>query len=620
MKPGLSLGNKLSFAAGLLGAAVLAPSALAQFNNQWLTLTQDFNRLKTPVGTNADIVPNGDEKDFAMADVNKDGWTDLAVGKKVQVSFPGPREGRLFINEHGTLVDRTQQYATASLSAGDNGFKNLLDCRDVEFADLDGDTWLDMVSTQTDLSNQTAAAAKRTTHPRVYMNLGNDGSGNWLGFRHEDARIPQLLTIPGGVNGVVRFCDSTIGDVDLDGDMDMYFVDYDTDENGHSEPGSLDLNDRLLINDGNGFFTDETASRFNNTGMWSSAFGTECEFEDLNGDGKLDIVKLSTLTDSPNRTEVSYNNISAVTQPNFTGGWDVIQSISTGEDYTMAHADINNDGRIDHLVGDDATDHFYFNTGNDAIGRVVWSTAKNYTWLSGSGEDGFPGQMYGHDFNLDGWADCIITDVDLDLAGCNRRTKIYHNSQGTVGGQDILLREEKQQSGSGGWFGAIGWSGNYPRGVNDAGLIDIDHDGDTDIVLGKCDGTHVWMNQTNPVSCALSVFPTSLGDGTLSVCGQPLWQNLSATLNINNGPASGVALLLVGFTPSQAPAFGGQVLVPFALSLVLPLDGSGSLAFPVPGGSGTAAGLDVYIQALLAAPAGVTPTDITNVVKIVLFS
>lgn len=608
MKPGLS--HKLTFVTSVFGAAVLAPSALAQFNVQWLTLTQATNKLLQPNGTNADIVGNGDEKDFAVGDLNKDGWMDVAVGKKIQVSFTGPREGRLFMNEFGTLVDRTTEYASFSTTPGDAGFKRALDCRDVEFGDLNGDGWLDMISTQTDLANQTAAGAKITTHPRVYINLGNDVNGNWLGLRHEDNRIPQLKTIPGNVNGVVRFCDSTLGDCDNDGDLDVYFVDYDTDENGHAEPAANDLNDRLLINDGNGFFTDDTSARFNNSGMWSSAFGTECEFEDFNGDGKLDIAKISTLTDSPNRNEVIYNNVSATTAPNFTGGYDLIQTADSGENYVMACEDINNDGRIDMCIGDDAIDHYLINTGNNALGQVIWSAAINYTWLTGSSDDGFPGQMYAIDYNLDGFKDNLITDVDIDLAGCNRRTRLYHN-RGNV--PNVTLAEEKQQSGSGGWFGAIGWSINYPKGVNDAGNVDIDNDGDIDIILGKCTGTDVWINQTNPVVCQPTVAPASNGNLNLSICGQPLWTNLTANLSITNGPANGTAITLVSLSPATAPAFGGQILFPIipSFTLSLPLNASGAITLPIPGGGASAAGFTVYLQAV----AGL-PYEVSNILQV----
>lgn len=601
-------------------ALALAPLASAQFGNAWLTLAPWSGKLKAADGvTTADLVPNGDEKDFIAGDVNKDGWVDLLVGTKLPNSFPGKRESRLFLNEKGTLVDRTSQYGVASLSPGDQGLEEPLDCRDLELADLDGDGWLDLVSTQTDLTNDTSASGKRTTHPRIYMNLGVDGSGNWLGFRHEDARIPQLLVVPSGVNGVVRFCDGAVGDIDSDGDIDLYFVDYDTDENGHVEPSTSDLNDRMLFNDGAGYFTDVTVPNFRDPAMWSSAFGTECYIADANGDAKLDILKVSTLTDTPNRAEVNYNNVHPTAVPNFTGGFDLYNSIATGSPYSLAPADLNNDGRLDVLIGDDGIDGYVFNNGNNALGQVQWSAINQFSWLSGSGDDGFPGQLYAHDFNLDGWKDALITDVDVDLPGCSRRTKLYHNRTGTAG-STVVLREEAEMAGAGGWKGAIGWSMSGPTGVYDAGILDIDHDGDDDIVLGRCTGTDVWRNETNPVVCQQVLPTTTVGNGTLTVCGQPLWSNLSATMQISNGASNGLALLLVSFAPATTNALGGQILASIPLTVTLPLDGSGAVSLPVPGGLGTKDGLSVYVQAILTTAGFGALTDITPIVRLDLRS
>ena len=51
-----------------------------------------------------------------------------------------------------------------------------------------------------------------------------------------------------------------VGDIDDDGDEDLHFTDYDTTQTGFPEAPNDDLNDRLLINDGNGFFTDLSAA------------------------------------------------------------------------------------------------------------------------------------------------------------------------------------------------------------------------------------------------------------------------------------------------------------------------------------------------------------------------
>lgn len=594
--------------------------AVAQFGNAWLKLTQQSDVLVAPGGAPADLVVNTDEKDFAVGDLDRDGWIDLVVVKSAPVTFPGPREGRLFLNEKGKLVDRTATHGIQSLSAGlgDLGFQHAVDSSDVEIGDLDGDGWDDVLGVQYDLTNNTSPGAKRLTHPRVYRNLGVDGQGDWLGIRHEDARIPQLLTV-GGLNGVVRFMDGSLGDIDGDGDLDLYFSDFDTNMNGHSEPSNLDLNDRLLINDGNGYFTDETVLRFANTGMWSSAYGTQNDLRDLNGDGKDDIVKISTLTDAPNRVEVIYNDLIPGTLPDFFGGFDSMLTISPGENYEFALNDLNNDGRLDIAVGDFATDHYLFNVGNDSLGRVVWSPQLNFTWLTGSGEDGFMGAMYSHDYDLDGWNDVLITDIDVDLPGCNRRTKIYHNRGGAQGATNIVLAEEKQQSGSGGWFGAVGWSGNSPRGVFDAANIDYDRDGDLDIVLGRCVGTEVWRNETNPIVCQPTVAPASLGNASLSICGAPLYSNLTSVLAIAGGPPGGLAVLLASTTSATAAFFGAQVLIPFQFAVQVPILGDGTVRRNVPGGGGPPSGFTFYVQALLLPAIGGPPTHVTEIVAATVF-
>ncbi len=608
---------RLVFAASLLVTACLAQRALAQFGDAWLTLTPSTTKLMNPdLATVADIVSNTDEKDFAVGDVDRDGWLDLAVGKKIQADFIGLREGRFFHNEKGVLVDRTAQFASASDVAGDLGFKQPIETRDVEFVDIDGDGWLDLVTCQIDLTNNTSAAAKVFTHPRIHRNLGLDATGHWLGFRFEDARIPQLLTIPTGVNGVVRFNDLAAADVDGDGDQDLYFTDMDLDENGHSETAGLDLNDRLLLNDGNGYFTDGTATHFGNTGLYSSAFGAACELVDMNHDSRPDIVKVSTLTETPNRVEIVYNDVAPGLPPDFTGGFDRFTIADSSEPFGFVSGDLNNDGRPDLMIGDCAVDHYRFNIGNAGDGTTAFSARLDFSWLTGSGDDGFQGRMRAADYDLDGWLDCIVTDVHLDLASCNRRTKIYHNRGGAPGATDIVLREEKQQSGTGGWFGAVGWSGTYPKGVTDVANIDIDNDGDIDLVLGRCVGTDVWINSTNPVVCQPTVLPTTLGDATLAVCGAPLWSNLTATLTITGGTSNGHAVLLADLDGTTMPAFGGQVMVPADLVFVVPLDPLGGVAFPVPGGGGTKDGLPIHLQAVLVGPLGGNPTDITNVLRI----
>ena len=488
-------------------AGVLAPAAQAQFNNTWATFTNDTNnRLKNPNGTVAtQVTTDTDEKDYAWGDLDKDGWTDLIVVRKQPAATLGKRVNQLLMNEQGVLVDRTSQYAVDTDVGGDFGFSTATNDRDVAIADFNGDGWLDVV-TATTLSD---GDPKVLSHPRVYMNKGSI-NGVWQGLRFENARIPQLQVIGTGLNVAPRFCAVTPGDVDHDGDVDLYFVDYDRTETNIAEPTTWDLNDRLLLNDGTGFFTDSLQTKLN-AAMLESTFGTAAEIVDLNGDGWVDILK-NTALDSLIRVSAAYNdptNVGTYVPASFQ------TNAGTGTPYHIDTGDLNNDGRVDLVVGDDGTDYYRYNLSTDALGRVNWGPQKAYTLLGGQTDDGFPGNTIVADLNADGWKDVIQTDVDVDLPGCSRRTHIYHNPGGAVGSQ-ITLVEEAQNTGSSGWKGVVGMTITSDlRGTFDVAVFDIDNDGDNDMVFGRCTGTSVWINQLfQPATLTAYCF----GDGTGTAC------------------------------------------------------------------------------------------------------
>jgi hypothetical protein len=98
------------------------------------------------------------------------------------------------MNENGVLVDRTAQYCQDTDVPGDLGFSTPTNDRDATIVDLDGDQWPDII-TATTLSD---GDPKHISHPRVYHNKGSI-NGVWQGFRFENSRFPQLLTIPGNL-------------------------------------------------------------------------------------------------------------------------------------------------------------------------------------------------------------------------------------------------------------------------------------------------------------------------------------------------------------------------------------------------------------------------------------
>ena len=453
---------------------LVAPAIAGGLGNDWIEFDRQNNRLDADPGL---VLNDTQEKDFATGDLNNDGWIDLVVVRKQPFTSAGKDTNVLLMNENGDLVDRTAQFASASDVNGDNGFLTPTNDRDVAIADVNGDGWLDVI-TATTLSS---GDPKHISHPRVYINLGMQGS-TWLGLEHQDARFPQLQ-LGNGQNSWPRFCAVAAGDVTGDGFADLYFADYDS---GGS--GGGDMNDRLLINDGNGFFTDDSSSRMSDL-MLNSNFGASAEIVDMNGDGANDVVKDSGLTAF---VRINYNNASN------EGFFNLTDVPFDAAPYFTATGDLNQDGKLDLAIADDGADRFLLNEGNDALGRVEFGAAQTFDFASG-GDDGFGGNVIIEDLDNDGWNEVLITDVDVDISGCSRRTHIYHNLGGQIGG-DVTLFEEAESNGSGGWKGVVGMTSSRLSGTHDIAVFDLDNDGDNDMVFGRCSGTDVWINLLDPAN------------------------------------------------------------------------------------------------------------------------
>ncbi len=501
----------------------------------WLEFVQDDSLLS---GASATSTGDTEERDYAWGDLDQDGWIDLISVRKEPFTTQGRRTNVLFMNQGGTLVDQTSQYAATSDVPGDNGFLTATNDRDVVIADIDGDGWDDVITATTFSVGQ----PKHISHPRIYINLGSDGAGNWLGLRHEDARIPQLQLVS-GPNAIPFFCGIAAGDVNGDGDLDLYFADYDV-------AGNPDVDDRLLINDGNGFFTDETASRMT-VAMVDSPFGNAAEIVDMNGDGVNDIVKNSGLgqTTGQPRVDISYND------PSNEGQFNILQTANEQAPYHVDVGDLNQDGLPDLVTSDDGADRYILNRGNDVFGRVIWSAPFGYNV-----DDGFGSNILISDLDNDGWSDVIIADVDVDIAGFGRRMHMFRNEGGTVGG-DVDINEQSGQ----GFSGARGLTNAMLRCTHDMGVFDIDNDGDKDLVLARCEGTNVWINQLDPnppvigeLYCDPAVANSSGLPGTLSASGSDVASDNDFTVTASQLPQNQFTLFLASPTQGLAQNPGGS--------------------------------------------------------------
>lgn len=468
-----------------LTACVTSTVAFAQ--NSWVEFNDETaTRLVAASGVGAN---DTQEKDYAWGDVDQDGDIDLICVRKQPFTTPGRRTNLLLMNEgiaeghpvNGVLVDRTATLATDADDGG-QGFLDETNDRDVVLVDVNNDSWLDIVTVAT-LSD---GLPKTISHPRVYMNLGEDGGGVWQGFRYEEARIPQLLTIPGGLAVAPRLCSVTAADVTGDGFADLYIGDYDSSGvgGGNPEAANADVNDRLLINDGTGHFTDSNETRMSSQ-MLLSAFAMASVFADMNGDGFTDLVK-DTALNAPQRVSISYNN------PANEGFFNDFDVVDDNAPYHITVGDLNDDNRLDIVVTDDGRDHYLLNQGNGVDGLANFT---RFDFIRSSGTDAeFGGNSFIADMNNDGLNDVFICDVDVDIdQNCSRRLHLYRNLGNLP---NVTLQEQGA---------AQGWNHN---GTHDIAVFDLNGDGWLDMVIGHCTGTNIWIN-VPPVGVGFS-YPDGL--------------------------------------------------------------------------------------------------------------
>ena len=170
----------------LLATTIAAPSLRAQwvsFQNETTTRLSVSNSLGAG---------DTEEKDYAWGDLDKDGDIDLVVVRKQPFTSGGHFQNVLLMNENGSLTDRSATL-TVSTVPGSTAFLDATNDRDVVIADVNGDTWDDVITCTT----LTAGQAQYIRVPRVYINMGTSG-GTWQGLLYDDPlRIDD--TIWGGV-------------------------------------------------------------------------------------------------------------------------------------------------------------------------------------------------------------------------------------------------------------------------------------------------------------------------------------------------------------------------------------------------------------------------------------
>ena len=93
-----------------------------------------------------------------------------------------------------------------------------------------------------------------------------------------------------------------------------------------------------------------------------------------------------------------------------------------------------------------------------------------------------------------------------------------------------------------------------------------------------------------------------------------LMSGSSAEFRLTNAPASALALLMISLQSKPTGMFGGTIVtVPILESVVLAMDQTGKVAFPVPGGGGPRS---LYAQFLVLDPKASFGLGISNALRV----
>ncbi len=405
-------------------------------------------------------------------------------------------------------------------------------------------------------------SSARITLPAIL--LGILFAGEAVGQQFADrtiARFPSQSVY----SNQLSFCD-----VDRDGDLDIAFADG----QGYSSAGAP-LRAKLYINDGEGFFNDESADRIPVTGWYRGV-----EFGDIDGDGDWDMV----LANDFNRLPVLLANDG---DGFFTDVSERLPGIALSSARAQ-FADVDDDGDLDlafchsgtsnrfgsngrpqlylndgdgyfsdatatntpNAIVRDQQDILFFDMDNDLdldlhVGSRSGNDGGSQLWRNDSGVfsrvlDALPadGSTYSYD------AGDVDGDGDLDLLGANAGSS----------NRELLLLN----GGDGNRWSDVSSNiiTNPTADDNDSKFIDFDMDGDLDFVIAALGANtdRFYRNNGNGSYIQTSNIQTPINDSSLDVgfadldgdgapdcvTAQGEFGNFQNRIYINNGPADDI--------------------------------------------------------------------------------
>ncbi|MSO50452.1 MAG: VCBS repeat-containing protein [Acidobacteria bacterium] len=386
-----------------------------------MSLVEGTAQLPTRLWVDATAATIGDTANWTnkveIADINGDGRLDLLFANGGNYSEAGPPEPNLAFLNRGP--GEKFENVSARVFGSTPGTTRVIKARDVS-----GDGITDIV-----------AGTTYQTQSRLYLGTG--------GGAFQEVTATHLPQSPASIG------DLEIGDVDLDGDMDLVLADWGPGNNMTNEGGRT----RLWLNDGKGHFSDATAAQMPAALV---RFSWDLELADVDNDADLDVLVSckrciggylfrndgkGTFADSPGLPQYTNNYEYELMDLDGDGFLDIVTI---------------NDGEIVKEGGSNRREHVFR---NDGKGRFRDATAQ--WWL--------PGENIGEDDNMVAFLD-YDSDGDADFV------------IGSLSGPDrLMINDGKGQL----TVAADVFVGPPTPGTLGMALGDLDGDGRMDVVQAQ---------------------------------------------------------------------------------------------------------------------------------------
>ncbi len=383
----------------------------------------------------------------AVVDINNDGWLDMYVCASMSKD-PNKRKNLLYVNQG---IDRNGIPKFKEMAA-EYGLDDTTHSTMAAFFDYDNDGDLDMYLLvnqilPNDIPSVFRSKITNGSHPSTGRLYRNDWNAQLKHPVFTNVSKEAGVTIEGYGHGV------SIADFNRDGWKDIYVT------------NDFNSNDLLYINNHDGTFTDKADVYFKHT----SANGMGQDVIDINNDGLSDVVELDMNPEDNYRKKTMLNASSYRTYQNSDYYGYQYQ-------YVRNSLQLNQGPRV---------------TGTDSIGDPIFS---DIGFFSGIAETDWSWTPLVQDFDNDGFRDIIITNgfpkdvTDHDFIA-------FRKESYGIASKKFALDQIPQVKISNYAFHNNGdltfsnstsqWGLNQPTFSNGAAYVDLDNDGDLDIVINN---------------------------------------------------------------------------------------------------------------------------------------